>query len=391
MFKQIGLLWIVAMVGSTGGQAAGPSTHFMLKEDAYFHTEIPLTKEYDKEYAKDEQPFTRDFLLPKGEKVQEMPKDKHGAYSHFACKREGKFGFQVNYDWSWVRSWACVDRISKPTAFTPPVSEDNSPLIFYTQDFPPYSFLEGQAAVGPGVALVKWGCQQAKLSNCKITLAQDQTEIEAAVNKGQAHGLFFVSKDENLPGFALSQPLIEGESGFFVHKDPQSPRFHNPKDLGGKKMGVYGPSATQTAAEQLITALGKAGIWLTLCPFSEKENAFICKLDNKSDTSQAFTTLCKPDNKPEDNCVDFVYSNKAVGERIADQFAAKYVGQHRGFGYHIALKEDYPPAQLFLQAIRHIQNEELKAILSNYEQEKLPLGQYREVGWVYRPMLNSDP
>jgi len=344
------------------------------------HTKIPIDETGKYLVAQENDPErNRVRKLKKDDVVVEMPKDPNGHYQSHACKKTVQFGFQVDYDWSLVRDWVCV-AVVEPDKVKPDDKKEQSAsggdptdsLLFYTQDFPPYSYGTENKPKGPGVDLVENACNAAHL-NCDLKLKSNWEQAQSEVNSGQeAQGLFFVGKDKSRDYLTLSQPLVEGEYGFFVHSDKDW-LFNSIQDLRGKTVGAYGPSATYSSLDNLRKAVNKEGIQFTIKEFSDTQEVLTWLIEKTKETRIA-------------------YSNQQVAESIAKNWlksSISYAGKHRRFDYYISVNKDHKFSPRFLEALRQLDKEEIRKSLMNYE--KLQPSEQRPVGWVYKWLLKVVP
>jgi len=370
------VLTILSLNVITNSMAAeeSPKKYTVKVESAPFYTSIPIDETGKYLVAQENDPErNRVRKLKEGDVVVEMPKDPNGHYQSHACNKSVPFGFQVNYDWSLVRDWVCVAVKSKQIDQSPSASASDNPtasLTFYTQDFPPYSYGTNKPQ-GPGVDLVEKACKVANL-NCDLKLKSNWEQAQSEVNSGQeAQGLFFVGKDKSRDYLTLSQPLVEGEYGFFVHSDKDW-LFNSIKDLRGKTVGAYGPSATYSSLDNLRKAVNKEGIQFTIKEFSDTQEVLTWLIEKTKETRIA-------------------YSNQQVAESIAKNWlksSISYAGKHRRFDYYIGVRKGHEPSTRFLKALRQLDKEEIRKSLMNYE--KLQPSEQRPVGWVYRGLLKEE-
>lgn len=373
------LIWYI-----TTSVMAGEQQHFITNNSALLYTEIPIDGKGNylkteiptgNEYSNENNPKNIVKLLEEDTTVVEMPKDNRGYYQHYKCKKSNPFGFQVNYDWILVRDWACV--AVELTKSNGKHSVKKEPLVFYTQDFPPYSFKEGGIVSGPGAAIIREVCEDAGI-DCEIQLAKDKwkndswKEAQNEVEQGNAEGLFFVGKNSTRDSYLmLSRPLVTGEYGFFVRADDDW-QFNSIKNLEEKKVSAYYPSTTYNALKTLVDGAKKMGIGVEIVEDIANTEAVLTKLENKE--------------------IDIAYSNKLVAEYFIKRKQLgkkiKYAGKHKSFDYYIGIGKNSPKElTLFTNTLEQLKNEIVHQILVNYKDVKF--SEQRQVGWVYRLLLKE--
>lgn len=130
-----------------------------------------------------------------------------------------------------------------------PVSSTERALRFVTQSFAPFSYEESGQAAGPAVDIMRAVCDTAGV-RCLFSVMPWRRAV-AEVQNGQADGLFplLPSRDREKTLW-LSAPLLSTAYGFFV---PIRSRWHYraPADLAGMTLGVYGPSGTASALQEV--------------------------------------------------------------------------------------------------------------------------------------------
>jgi len=372
------VLTILSLNVITNSMAAeeSPKKYTVNVDFVFLHTEIPIDETGKYLVAQENDPEKNKIRrLKENEVVVEMPRDPNGHYQNHACKKSVQFGFQVDYDWSLVRDWVCVAVESNQIAQSPSASasgDSKASLIFYTQDFPPYSYGTNKPQ-GPGVDLVEKACKVANLNCNDIRLTTNWAEAQNEVKSGQAQGLFFINigNDKSRDYLTLSQPLVEGEYGFFVRSD-ENWRFNSIKDLQGKTVGAYGPSATYDSLTGLLDAVKRENIQFTIKEFSDTQKVLTWLIEETKETRIA-------------------YSNQQVAESIANNWlksSISYAGKHRRFDYYIGVKKGHELSQRFLETLGQLSKEEIRQSLANYS-EKLEPSEQRPVGWVYKWLLKE--
>lgn len=173
-----------------------------------------------------------------------------------------------------------------------PVSADDrqelAPLLFATQEFPPYAYTEHGRPAGTVVKAVLAACAEAGFP-CSVAV-YPWGRAQSKVRNGQADGLFPVVRTRSRDRWLrFSVPVSTVEYGFFVHEnDPV--QLVSAADMAGYRVSVYGPSNTS----QTLEALNRNRMFT---------------IDRQPASLTGFLKL-------EKGRVDAVFSNKAVGETL---------------------------------------------------------------------------
>jgi len=193
-------------------------------------------------------------------------------------------------------------------------------LHLYTQNFRPFHYTYGGEAEGPVVDLVRQVCVEVKV-HCVIEVVP-WTRAQEEVRLGKAHGLFVVGRNaERESWLHFSVPIIMSEYGFFS-VESRLLAYKQPRDLVGKKIGVYGPSNTEIS----LRLLRQQMVQLELEPF----DISVFEQDRV-----AFDEL-------KGGYVDAVYSNRQVGEalfRVKGGGSVVYTAKHRDLAYHLGFSQ----------------------------------------------------
>ena len=122
-------------------------------------------------------------------------------------------------------------------------------LTFNTQDFPPFTYEVNGVVSGPMADVVRKVCGEMKI-DCPMTLLpwrRAQQEVE----QGKIIGMFPLGWNaERAKWLYFSLPVLETEYGFFV-RDDNPLTFKQNTDVKGYSVGVFGPSNTATALQQI--------------------------------------------------------------------------------------------------------------------------------------------
>lgn len=196
-------------------------------------------------------------------------------------------------------------------------------LVFNTQDFSPFSYLENKEVAGPGADIIKAVCKEAGLAYAFKLLPWTRAQDE--VKTGKAHALFLIGwNDERAAWLDQSPPLLDTEYGFFVAAS-DSLKFSEPKQLSDYSVAVYGPSNTQTTLEKLKPSI--PGMSIDVSPTDDA--AFL---------------------KLEKGMAKAVFSNRDVGQALIKKLGLKnvrYAGKQSSLKYYIGFsKQAVPKASL---------------------------------------------
>ncbi len=189
-------------------------------------------------------------------------------------------------------------------------------IVFYTQDFPPFSFTFNGQISGPYVDIIKLVCKEIGVE-AEIGLFEWGDAQERA-KKGEAHALFVMGKNKSRESWLyFSHPINETEYGFFV-KTSDDLEYKNPRQLLDYKIGVYGPSNTEKSLRKI--AEQEKSINIEVYPLDEA----------------AFQNLSLKDTQA-------VFSNVDVGNQLVRKLKLKnvrYAGHSKKLNYFIGFLKD---------------------------------------------------
>jgi len=145
------------------------------------------------------------------------------------------------------------------------VTASAAPWHFVTEDFPPFTYpakrSSSDGAEGPLVEIVQAVCLRLQ-QDCTITLYPWRRALLLA-EQGQADGIFTLvrsPKREQL--FHISRMLVTSRYSVFAHEDSAFV-YHQPSDLAGRLIGVYGPSGTSYTLSERLKAVPDVRLHLT--------------------------------------------------------------------------------------------------------------------------------
>jgi len=219
-------------------------------------------------------------------------------------------------------------------------------LIFNTQDFAPFTYMNGDVVAGPAVDIIKAVCKEAGIAYSIRLLPWTRAQDE--VKKGTSHALFLIGwNKERAETFYFSPPILNTEYGIFVNAD-STLKYTTPVQLRGYTIGVYGPSNTSTSLDEL-----------------KKKRPDIV-VDMTPDDVAAFKKL-------ELKRVSAVYSNRDVGAALISRLKlvnVRYAGTDKPLKYYIGFSKEFVDKAVFdrfVQAYKDLYAEgAIKKILDSY-------------------------
>ncbi|OZG74998.1 amino acid ABC transporter substrate-binding protein [Hahella sp. CCB-MM4] len=234
-------------------------------------------------------------------------------------------------------------------------SEPSNTLIFNTQDFRPFTYLQNGEVTGPATSIVKLACETARI-DCRFHLMEWPTAIKEA-KAGQAHGLFVVGWNEDRNQWLYySLPIIRGEYGFFTNvQTPDEPKTLT--EYQHHNVGVYGPSNLANSLQKIQKAMPSMRISMF------------------EDDSTAFQQLSE-------GKLDSVYSNRDVGYAMIRELGLsnlRYSMHQKQLNYYIGFMKEYTPRKLvnrFNHALKVIfRDGQAQKILSAHQLEPIMTSQ----------------
>lgn len=221
-------------------------------------------------------------------------------------------------------------------------------MVFFTQDFAPFSYSENSEVKGPAVDIINKVCGELSIE-AKFGIFPWKRAIESA-KKGDANALFVLGWNKpRTEWLYFSHPIIKTEYGVFVHKD-NAMDYSKPSDLNGYTVSVYGPSNTSRNLEKIA-----------------EESTL--KIDMTPDDVAAFR---KVDHKR----VSGAFSNKDVGWALINDLDLKnirYAGAYKNLNYYIGFLKDYNKKEdvdLFNAKLKELTDSgEIQKILDKYNMQ----------------------
>jgi len=223
----------------------------------------------------------------------------------------------------------------------------NEKLVFDTQDFAPFSYMENKKISGPGADIIDLVCRNINVDYELRLLpwARAQDEIKC----GQANALFLIGKNkEREKWLDFGPPIINTEYGFFTHKENKT--IHKTSnDFANYTIGVYGPSNTATALLEAIKGVPDVKVEMT------------------PDDIAAFKKL-------DAGRIGAVYSNIDVGNLMIKNLKLENIRHsltHKKIRYYIGFSKEKTDKALtgkfYYKLIELQQNGEIAKILKKYD------------------------
>ena len=133
-------------------------------------------------------------------------------------------------------------------------------MHFTTEQFPPFTFDEKGVIAGPVPEIVHATCAWLQIE-CAFKMYPWRRAYQLA-ERGQADGIFVLQRlPEREKDFYFTDAVIGSSFGVFAQTTSRL-RYSAPWDLDGYMVGVYGPSATSAAAEEIVRAASGANLVL---------------------------------------------------------------------------------------------------------------------------------
>lgn len=131
---------------------------------------------------------------------------------------------------------------------------DNKPaaLHFTAQAWPPFVYLDHGKVAGPFPDIVYAACSALKIT-CTIEIYPWRRAYQLAADGGADGLLAILSTPERSRVFYMSPPLMRSAYVLYAQQD-SALHYTTPTDVAGYTVGVYGPSGTSYAADELVHA-----------------------------------------------------------------------------------------------------------------------------------------
>lgn len=126
-------------------------------------------------------------------------------------------------------------------------------MTFTMEHFPPFNAEDNGTTVGPLPDIIRATCASMKI-RCAIETYPWRRAYRLA-EEGQADGIFVLLRTpEREKDFYFSDPVIQTAYAVFANQSTKV-SYHAPRDLDGYTVGVYGPSGTSGAAEEMAKSV----------------------------------------------------------------------------------------------------------------------------------------
>ena len=231
-------------------------------------------------------------------------------------------------------------------------------LIFNTQDFPPFNYLENGRVVGPAAEIIRLVCRSIEV-RCSFNLMVWK-DAQNEVRQGKAHAMFVIGWNKKRTEWLYFSPqIMQTEYGFFV-AEGNGLSYSSPLDIQGYKVGVYGPSNTARSLEKIKKKM-------------ERNKAIApIEIDLKPDDILVFKDLSSSNRT-----IKAAYSNRDVGNAIIRNnrlSGIRYAGTQRKLDYYIGFAKAHVEKSLvnrfnkmFIQLYK---NGEINKILNKYQMQQ---------------------
>lgn len=191
-----------------------------------------------------------------------------------------------------------------------------APILFVTQHFPPFSYIEQGQVAGPARVLIDRACQLMQ-QRCHHDLLPWK-RAQKLVLLGSAEGMYLIGKNpERSRTLSFSAPLLTTEYGFFVKGDDPLHAIR-PDTLENYKVAVMDGSNTLASLQAL------------------KQQNYRFEIIEVTDSQTAFRLLAA-------GRVEAVYSNRDVGRALVSQLQLQdlhYAASHRQLDYYVGFNPD---------------------------------------------------
>lgn len=198
------------------------------------------------------------------------------------------------------------------------IKKEDRHIIFLTQYFPPYSYLEDGEVSGPAADIIKEVCREGGIPYSVKLLPWPRAQKE--IDEGHANGLFVIGRNtERIERLYFSPAVFAAEYGLFLNKESDL-QYSDIHDLEGWIVGVYGPSNTSNSLEQI---------------HKEVNSSFI--IDMSAGQEAAFLKLSA-------GRINAVYANMDVGMFLIEDLELEniyFAGLHRKLYYYFGFSKEY--------------------------------------------------
>jgi polar amino acid transport system substrate-binding protein len=194
-----------------------------------------------------------------------------------------------------------------------------APVVFGTQEFPPFSYTEGGQVVGPGVDIIDAVMKKAGLKYKVKSGVWKWIQEGAKDDGGDISALFFLGKNAAREKWLnFTPPILETTYGFFAKKE-SGHQYVKDTPITNMSVGVYGPSNTSKNLAKISKVTG---------------NSFKTELYN--DSVAVFRVLGRGKK------LGMAFSNGDVGRSIIKDEGLsnlQYVGTYKKLNYYFAFSK----------------------------------------------------
>jgi polar amino acid transport system substrate-binding protein len=131
-------------------------------------------------------------------------------------------------------------------------------LVFSTFSFPPFSYSEGSQVKGPFVEIIDAICEEMRYQ-CTYEFMPNR-RAKLTLENGSVNGNFPLGWNAGRDKWLwFTIPLMRTEYGFFARSDSHL-TYRTLEDIQGMTIGVFGPSNTANALEQIQKKMKAEGL-----------------------------------------------------------------------------------------------------------------------------------
>ncbi|MCW8884686.1 MAG: transporter substrate-binding domain-containing protein [Motiliproteus sp.] len=243
--------------------------------------------------------------------------------------------------------------------------ETSKRLVFVTEDFPPFNYLENGQVSGATAAVVKLVCKEIQVT-CEHHLLP-WSRAQSRIKNGAAQGIYTIGRNPSRELWLhFSPPIISTEYGFFVHSE-NPVTIENAEDIRGYDVGVFGPSNTSRS----LQAFRGDRLNIPDPELNPAESSFTILMTPGDETGFRMLPIGR---------VDAVFSNRIVGWTMIRRLGLdniRYTGGQKSLDYYIGFSKEYADPKMvgeFFDAYRRLlERGDVAKVLQPYQLQPKPL------------------
>ncbi len=229
-------------------------------------------------------------------------------------------------------------------------------LKFVTHNFPPFSYIKGEALSGAAIDIVRQACDDTDIS-CSIELLPWKRS-QFKVKRGLVQAMLVIGwNNKRAQWLTFSPPLLKTQYGFFVNSSNPL-NYSSLSDLAGARVGVLESSNTSEHLKKIRQQMIEAN----LEPITIQEI---------HDNTQVFKML-----NNEGRNIEMIYSNRDVGNTLIAQGNfnnVRYAGSNEELYYYIGYGRKHADKEVvdrFNMSLQRLQRSGvIQSILAGYNLE----------------------